>query len=226
MRYKIFMKIISYLISRIFLSPSDAHRHPSATLPSQSAPACVEWQKRRHNLFQSQRRHRLRFFSSPRCAVCIGILTINDRRRARIACVPLLSVRFPHLTHYSNPEVYQLIRWTLGVMHTGGNCAHSPQGSFSGKRITTVTPSFINLGQAGLEPATSSDAGALYFLLSYRPIFFCHCEPVRHSDALRAAALRRLRFARACGRSGVAIRPQCRCRLASLFEGGGTAARR
>ena len=33
----------------------------------------------------------------------------------------------------------------------------------------------------------------------------CHCEPVRHSSALRAAAKRRLRSARACGRSGVAI---------------------
>ena len=32
-----------------------------------------------------------------------------------------------------------------------------------------------------------------------------HCEPVRHSSALRAAAERRLRYARACGRSGVAI---------------------
>jgi len=36
--------------------------------------------------------------------------------------------------------------------------------------------------------------------------YSCHCEPVRHSDALRAAAKRRLRSARACGRSGVAIR--------------------
>ena len=33
----------------------------------------------------------------------------------------------------------------------------------------------------------------------------CHSEPVRHSSALRAAAKRRLRSARACGRSGVGI---------------------